>query len=1646
MDVRYLLILFFLASCLPEADTGKALSSKSTAKDPTSTPTNVQNSWNYLDTNSQSISINSSNLNTAYIIGTLVEKYLATTTNFSNANYCLVSSFTLGGSTYQLRSRIVPISYYDFKEKRTVRVMRVDFPDTTNSTSQCSGTLRVLNSQGSYANEAATTYTEFHPKLLCPSCTSALTSSKVRIFRKGITLDEVPSTTLNLKALSLKVDPNFNSGSGNNSCTNNSCQTTGFDCCIDNQCVNDGATKPSAYTTYPTQLASADAERIQNPLVYLNYPHLYYVCGQAPSTTGGSTSGGNGGNPSYDEAFALLKKDYSCIEHLKSETPTSPFQLEMLSVNYSEVTDCLTDPSNESKPMFYKSVVKRLYATCGCSETELEGMISQCPAYDYEVVTRDANGVPTQIDCHTPSTTNDPLPTQMTVTVSSKSAPHRFFDNLGIEKALSTSAGEQEGPKFEYTGDEKIAPDQKSFSMNAILGQMAVSLDRALPAKTVNVEKEQVYFLYTTSGYYTPCPTCSKDSWFSNFSAHPASSNGIGLQTRGYTTERDLFANNTSLGNYEDTIFGRACFVPPTMIPFTHASFGTAPAQRKSRLEAQAAMFANGYQRDWFGFNKGALIGSFDGVTWFAIGKGRIVKASSKKLFLAINAPFADLAENSLNVVNIQAYDGFNTAPDVDYDPQFHAQSNKQNLAGSCQANHMCKTDTDCVTKLGWEYACADVKNLKTSWPTFDVDGTEEPGKVVITLDQILQQKKFPSSDTKRCVYRGAGAPCIVNSGSITDLNKRKALTCAPNFFCANVGSGGHFNDKIARYAASLEELPSRRNHYFGKDADVLGRPLHYVTSTETTSLTSSISQSLRENLAHNDMFGSSYTGLCRPGKALPDASNEVSLSNPLTQHQYADSQGRTDFINQISSCNSTLHTNYRYSSCPVIGTDGNFEIFSATTLAANYHERARVQNACGLDSLHPNASLSASADSQASFSPFKFIEAKPLGQTIVQTKTFARDACMRRAGSVCHTDLDCSPNKMHAAEVEGFSLSYFGNLAEKKYHSEYLVCGQSDPKPLSTDPNYNDYDMSQNRCCREVGSDLSTYSRDVALATTSGSYDPDTLGLKMSIATKRNDPARYSRLASVENLGTADRPLLSGFQDRSPAGAIQTSGGVNALTPNQWKTLGEGNSESCCGGGWIRKFSDSSTNWSNRRRVSVDVSNFSCINSRTVLLTHPEDVSSQYGNVNPGPWVDQDYGDYCKDGTNTKGSCAQFSILDSLADTYPVLTPYTATSFSTARPSFVVPYLDTYFNPRSADGDTGTFIDFAIATRRNIVIYLPSYVPTTPFPAITFESSDTTVTPISCNANASAANITSPNDIGGGVCASGCCYSYEPASRILKVGLSGTPAGFSGKRGGIRVAFNSAGFGTIDRTKPGTNSYYLRRLGKLELSGIPQISHEALYCNDRADRVVPGLFKDTVLFDTDFNNNNFSFDSSGKRYTNQYGLAHEPVFSANDFKCCTPLGKSANSQSKCCSGYGTPQAGTNKFTCGLPAGTNLMVYFNRFVSNEGRGDDQPGGGLKDSDFEAQSGEPIISSAVNLKITDLGIAYCSSGKVRQGGAFGFFEPEPQGSDTNLSSRIYNILDSTNDNGVTSIGGRSVTTGFGAFNSGFRWNHHLYCDD
>jgi hypothetical protein len=280
----------------------------------------------------------------------------------------------------------------------------------------------------------------------------------------------------------------------------------------------------------------------------------------------------------------------------------------------------------------------------------------------------------------------------------------------------------------------------------------------------------------------------------------------------------------------------------------------------------------------------------------------------------------------------------------------------------------------------------------------------------------------------------------------------------------------------------------------------------------------------------------------------------------------------------------------------------------------------------------------------------------------------------------------------------------------------------------------------------------------------------------------------------------------------------------------------------------------------------------------------------------------------------------------------------------------------------------------------------------------------------------------------------------------------------------------------------PGNPNYYLSKLGRLELLGIPQITYEPLYCSSNQDKLVPGIFTTSTstpvttrsqfqslthgtyatnpmeMYSTNSTTDIINPDSVAgignheKAFVYQDKVDHPAVFSSKDFTCCTPLGMASKTGTTagCCSGHGINSGG--KVMCKLPTGTDLNVYFNRFVSNEGVGDTLPGvngakgfddsGTEPGSDFIAETGEPKFRDSTANKIFALGVAYCDKGKVVTGGAFGRFTPEPGGYGQLINFPV-SIVDSPNDTSIA-YPGNNAYVGKAGFDFGVRWNHHYYC--
>jgi hypothetical protein len=1767
------LIVLGLASCVPGQKAGgqrkTSRGSSTDTTDTSSTPNapifeNTSEVFWYSGNESfdNIITVNEDIATVIYLRGSSINDFLSASfdgiTNNQNLTYCLVASYNSSGVTKNFRARAVPISFFNFELASQERLLRIDLPDESSSNSTCSGSAFNILTTVDAAASVSNLDTTFSLPTLCPTCVGIVASTDISLYIASSPLstnNRIPESSLNLNDLVLRVDTQSGSVQQTGSCSDTACRAKGFDCCLEGQCVQDGSLRPNASTS--TDFTQALADVANSPINFINWPSIYFVCGANPVPPLPTPTPLPDASSTAAARLQELIKDFNCLEEGKQAFP-----------DFTGNNVC--EPNFDQTS--FKTIRLKVWDYCGCEADPFptDPDDPRCPDFSLQA-TRDINDNITDITCLTPPPAALPTPFQsLSLGVNTRSSPHRFYRADTGESVDDPSTLDStvlpEGTPFQYTDNSsKTGPDCSGdntgastaaceYNLNSIFGQFTVELDQSRPATVVNLDFDQSYIVSTISGFYTPCPTCAADYWFQSFTAYPDSQQGVGLEGVGYQTNREVFGFNNGRGNYEDTHFGRACFLPPTMIPLTHKKNTNVNAQRQNRLLTQTALWMNGYQRDWFGFNKGALIGSFDGVKWFGVGKNRRVISDTGKLFLAINAPFADLTDPSDLIVQIVLDQGNSFAPIHDYDPNSEPDSPEQNTAASCQYWHQCNTDTECISKLGWEYMCVDTNNFRSRWPKFDVESAEVADDEFETANfgRILQGG-IPSGNRKRCMYRGAGALCKRDYTSDLLDSRKRMFSCAPNFHCASLDSS-KFNSRVAR-------TPNKfTNIVFGMEADILGRPLNYSEANET------LPDVVKENLIYNGEIYTTETsdlGLCRPGR-------QTTNTNAIRQHEDKDSGGRTDYISQVGVCNSSLTGNSRVQACPIIQrepaqTTQQGDLILATDTLVNDFNLKSQQNSCGREGVFSASGIPTS--------PFVTIEADPvrLLNNLV-TPVVAMDACLRRAGSVCHTDLDCGPNRLHEGLAFAQSTVEFGGTeAELNYWQEGLICGQGAEQPLPSAPDYFDYDMSKNRCCREVGKDFTMHTKVIL------NSGVDTANENLDVlAFPKDDPTadgRYSRYSSAGAVDTPGAVATDTPYAQAPEVDIR---GRKLPKAFQWKTLNDTGTQNCCGGGWVRKFVDGTTNWNDGGRLKINPTNFECLNYHVETpIGEPASFHADSANFL------RDLDRYCLSplergcsqiefppptGNGTiqvplRKSSPQLSAavqsVTAVLDTSPANAPASGGATGMLDLNFNVPFEPIpYPNSTALDSDltdgTDRFSYFFSGTDYfGVSFFIPSYMgyvinqPTAENGGlnnlisvrISYFREDKTLL-----------GTSTPTDLSPGAVAPGsvCVISNNPeidladnSFCIIQEGTdglvfharadttladdAGTPADLTDDipwayatvqftfnvQNGTNFIYGGSLFGISPIENEGmfrgNELYYLTKLARLELLGIPQIVYEPLYCNTNRSLLVDGIFTNYTTrdeFDTgvgiapaaismaensnlaengrpliamyddrytspnsnqtaDYDLNGTStpdeslfYEFNGATWTdrnekfvfrtnadNQELITIPPVFSEDEFRCCAKLGQASSEDAKCCSGNRDTEG-----LCKLPDGADLHVYFNKFVSGEGIGEDLPGGGLLETDFIPETGEPKISDTVLNKMRTLGTNFCESGEVRGGAAFGFFFPEPNNgsyqhreaqSDIN-NARKYSIIDSTRDFDPESLSGTSP------FLSGFRWDHHLYC--
>jgi hypothetical protein len=757
------------------------------------------------------------------------------------------------------------------------------------------------------------------------------------------------------------------------------------------------------------------------------------------------------------------------------------------------------------------------------------------------------NTVVSTYDCSYTSTTPTTPPANQTVYVSNKNTAHRYYDVNGVNYDEDYSgAPDQEaslgGRAFTYNDNDLLKPNNTSayVGFNEIYGSYAKSgTYLAKPSKLVKVIKDKVYDISTSTGSFSTCPTCGTDYYSGLQKIFPQSFTGAG---GGYIPDIYNSSRVNSTGAYraDDLLFGRACFVPATMIPWTHTTSSTVRDQRRVRLAGQHFLFANGYNRDWFGFDYGSLIGSFDGVNWFSVGNLRRIKASSSKLFLAVNSYAGDLSVDSNFTVNVSESSAFSSdVPDHDTESD----------GAQCQKSHFCSTDNDCFRQVGYDYACQNVSSLSTSWPQFDANGSEIIGSTSLSLASIVGGT---NGQTKRCVYRARGAPCLQNldlasTGShFNGSSNIGALSCSANTSCLSVSASSSFNDRISRFGntptAQNDAAITPLSDTVGLGARILLRPFNFYG-------TQSIPSSAQISLSNNKVYG-----LCVPGKDIDSALDNYDL-NARTPSYRVDSADKLFGVGRTSSSAVSIRS---LNACPATDAAGNsMQIYDLLLGDPSFNTFSISQN------LSSNLLDIAPLRSQNIFSSTAGSQITTIG--------YQRNTCLRAPGASCFSDLECAPSSVISSKVMATNLSAYLNSAEIKFWEEELVCGNPDFKYITPGTLNPTFDLKKNLCCREMGKTLT-----VSTQTNSSTHQwCDTAGniLVAGVNTSISSPSRYSRVHTVYDKMTCNTAEISSTKSFALSLSSPSPNERMIQILGQYKTLDTLNQRTCCTGHWVRNF-----------------------------------------------------------------------------------------------------------------------------------------------------------------------------------------------------------------------------------------------------------------------------------------------------------------------------------------------------------------------------------------------------------------------------------------------------------------------------------------
>lgn len=770
-------------------------------------------------------------------------------------------------------------------------------------------------------------------------------------------------------------------------------------------------------------------------------------------------------------------------------------------------------------------------------------------------------------------------PVSQKIYVSSKTVPVRFFDSLGTsQKSVNANTLPQEGKAFKYRSDNLLNPsnitditnlastEDTYTGFNEIYGSLSYTNDSAKPAYEVSVKKGSTYDIYVDRGSFSNCIQCGNDYYSQLNKLFPLTQFGSGVAPLLGQTNRSMSTGIRS----DDLKFGRACVVPATMLPWSHGTESSGPTQRLNRMRAQHFLYANGYQYDWYGFDYGSVIGSFDGVKWFSIGTNRRIKAESSKMFVAVNGAMGDLTLEATYEVTIN--DGTLNPLGTNMVTTDYASDGAQ-----CQQFHQCSTDNDCATTLGWEYACAPVSEITTSWPKFDDNAKEVPE--TMNDNNRLASILNVSNPGKRCVYRGRGALCTPNYGSVNinatfNQSTNQAMhTCADNSYCQTISTNGvaaaNFNNRIVRYGKVRTDSTVDT---FGLAALIPGRPMAWngVETARPETL---------KNLNTNRALA-----MCVPGRDVEQTSfllqNKTAPTTADTKGDKVLGIGMTQKLNTPGAFAAYLD------SCSIMDSTKNFYHNTTSDPATNLSGYALLKFDAGSQAVSTNALSIFNSIFNTKGITFGLLKPK---SALLNTVSFTESSCMRAPAASCFTDMDCAPSKTITDKLKSISaddtvVTAILNKYEVKFWQEELICSQAIDKTSTS------YDPKNNRCCRDIGATISLPSADLS----NGLNMKTVPGVDYNIGAKY----RYTRAATMYKETNTDPTtypeLRTAIKDQcaDAAGCMSTTS-LN----NQFRTFAAFAEKTSCSGDWVRSFSTGTHKWEVGRFQTFTPTTFQCLN-----------------------------------------------------------------------------------------------------------------------------------------------------------------------------------------------------------------------------------------------------------------------------------------------------------------------------------------------------------------------------------------------------------------------------------------------------------------